>query len=218
MKLKNIISNSFTLLLSVCAVIITFLVIRNELFMSPDNYEQRFIENWEELEFNGWQTGNKDAPIKIVEFFDYECPYCKNAQPTIHSLLENYTSDILLTYVHYPLKGHKHAFTAAIAAECARIQNRFKPYHDLLFERQEFLSDSLYSIIAQEIELSDLQVFNRCLSDQESAPVVNAGFNLAERLKINAIPAFIINGTLFTGAMPLRDFEKIINDMLADAS
>lgn len=214
MKIKNVLSLSITITLTICAIIITVFIIRNEFFQPNGQSEVRYIEDWAQVEFNGWQSGPDNARVRIIEFFDYECPYCKNVQPTVQAIQEKYNRQVSFTYVHNPLNGHSKATKAAIAAECARKQGYFKPFHDLLFTQQELIGTFSYTEIAKDVGVPELSMFENCLEKEETISIVQSGLKLAKKFKIDAIPSFIINGELISGALQQELFEIMIEKAL----
>lgn len=217
MKTKDKISLVFTGVLVICAIIITGFVIRQQ-FFSPESQPQlRQVENWQQLELKGQQTGFENAPVQIIEFFDYQCPYCKSVQPAVQAIQQKYASEVSVTYTHFPLSGHTYAFKAAMAAECAGRQDNFQSFHDLLFANQGQIGTFAYDSLATEAGVSDIAAFQRCMENEETAQIVESGLNLAKELGINAIPTFIINGKLISGDLPQEHLESLVEEALAEA-
>lgn len=216
MKTKDKISLAFTGVLVLCALTITGFVIKQEFFPPEPEPQVRQVDNWQQLQLNGRQTGPAEAPVQIVEFFDYQCPYCKQVQSSVQAIQQKYPKRVSVAYEHFPLSGHEHAFEAAVAAECAAKQDRFKPYHKLLFANQDQLGSLEYSSLAMEANIEDITSFNRCVLDQQTATVVESGLDLAEQLGIDGIPAFIINGKLMTGALSEQRLDGLVQQALAE--
>jgi protein-disulfide isomerase len=214
MKTKDKISLAFTGILVLCALIITGFVIRQEFFPPEPKPQIRQVQNWQQLELNGQRTGPADAPVQIVEFFDYQCPYCKSVQPAVKNVQQKYPDNVSVTHEHYPLSSHEFAFEAAVAAECAGKQGKFKQFHTLLFANQERLGRISYSNLALEANIDDITSFNQCVQNQQTVSVVEAGLDLADRLGVEAIPAFIINEKLITGAISEQRLEALVQTAL----
>lgn len=210
MKTKDKISLGFSGVLVVCALVITAFVIRKEFFPNEPEPEIQQVENWQQLELNGHRLGSADAAVQIVEFFDYQCPFCKSVQPNVSAVRKRYPDNVSVNFEHYPLSSHEYAFEAAVAAECAGRQGKFKSYHNLLFDHQEQLGDLQYDNLALEAGIDDTTSFNKCVVDQQTANIVEKGLDLADRLDINAIPAFIINDKLITGALSEQHLDRLI--------
>ncbi len=159
--------------------------------------------------------GSAKAPITIVEFADFQCPYCNTALPTIKAVLNKYKDKVSLVFKSYPLvQLHPQAVNASIAAECAQNQGKFWEMHDLLFENHNKLTDEIYKNLAKSVGLN-VSKFNTCYSDASIKAKVMADAEYGQSLGINATPAFYINGILLMGAQPLSEFETVIDKELA---
>jgi len=206
----------FTGLCVSCAIVITALVIHQKFFPPVTDPEIRQVDNWQELELKGQRTGPVNAPVQIVEFFDYECPFCKNAQPAVNAIQEKYPTKVSIIREHFPLSGHQHAFEAAMAAECAALQNQFGSYHELLFTYQEQIGILPYDSLALEAGIQDIRWFKECLENEETSSIVQSGYDLANELGLISIPTFLINGKLFSGAMQKQQFEILVQEALKE--
>lgn len=159
--------------------------------------------------------GSTDAPITIVEFADFQCPYCATAQPIVEEVLKQYKGKVRFVFKNYPLAQiHPEAIPAAIAAECANKQDKYWQMHDSLFENHKKLGDETYIKIAQSIGLK-MDDFNKCRKEQSIHNKINAEMEYGQSLGINATPAFYINGVQLMGALPKSEFERVINNELA---
>jgi protein-disulfide isomerase len=164
----------------------------------------------------GPSRGPADAPIVIVAFSDYQCPFCKRAEPTVDAVLAKYPTQVRLVFRHLPLDAlHPQARPAAIAAVCAEQQGKFWEYHAQLFENQQALGDEDLAKYAAAVGL-DTTAFKACQQSPEAAQRVQADADSARSAGITGTPAFFINGILISGARPLGDFEKWIDRELAD--
>lgn len=163
---------------------------------------------------NSPSKGPSNAPVTIVEFADFQCPYCYSAQSTIKSVLEKYKNKVRFVFKSYPLSQiHPQAVNASVAAECAQNQGKFWEMHDVLFENHKKLTDSAYEGFAKQVGL-DLPKFQSCFKDQVVRQKVKNDEAYGQSLGINATPAFYINGTLLMGAVPQAEFERLINKEL----
>ncbi len=159
--------------------------------------------------------GPADAPITIVEFSDFQCPFCRQwQQQTYQPLLAAYPGKIRIVYRDFPLTSiHPNAFPAAEAAQCANEQNAFWPYHDKLFS-SENLGDDVYKQYAQDLGL-DMTKFNDCLTSHKYQQYVQSNSDFAQNLGVNSTPTFFINGLAIVGAQPLENFKQVIDKELA---
>jgi protein-disulfide isomerase len=159
--------------------------------------------------------GPADAPITIVEFSDYQCPFCKRFhEETYHNLLDAYQGKIRFVYRDLPLTSiHPNAFPAAVAAACAGEQDAYWPMHDKLFSADE-LSQDAYIQFATELGL-DVPKFTECIGSDRYNDAINADSDFAVNLGINSTPTFFINGLAVVGAQPLSVFQQVIDKELA---
>lgn len=172
--------------------------------------------------------GDKNAPILMIEFSDYQCPFCRKFyNETLPQIKENYIDTGLVKFVYRDLPlislGHTDATPAANAAECARDQegdDMYFAYHDLIFEGQNELGngtvaipgESLYAY-AQELGL-DMDEFTSCQENLEFKEEIAADSAVARSIGIGGTPAFVINGEIVTGAYPYSTFETLFEQLL----
>jgi protein-disulfide isomerase len=159
--------------------------------------------------------GPAEAQITIVEFSDFECPFCRRFhEETYQTLLETYPGEIRFVYRHLPLTSiHPQAFPAAVASMCANDQDAFWPYHDKLFS-SELLGREVYLQYAAELEL-DMQTFEACLDSDQHNATIQADSDFAVNLGVNSTPTFFINGLAIIGAQPFASFKQVIDKELA---
>ncbi len=164
--------------------------------------------------------GNKDAPITIVEFSDFECPFCGKHFLTSHpQIVENYvnTGKVKIVYRDFPLDFHKNAQKAAEAAECADEQGKFWEMHDKLFLNQDSLSMENFKQWAKDIELDAAQ-FNACIDSEKYVEEIQNDVKDGTKYGISGTPTFFINNQILKGAQPYEVFEKTIETALAKTS
>lgn len=159
--------------------------------------------------------GPEDAPIVIVEFSDFQCPYCARFHDqTLQPLLDAYPGKIRFVYRHFPLSTiHSSAFQAAEASMCAYEQGAFWPYHDGIYENQAKLDTELYIQLATDLGL-DVESFRTCLENEEYQGLVQSDMDFAVSLGVRSTPTFFINGVPFIGAQPLDAFKQVIDSEL----
>jgi protein-disulfide isomerase len=158
--------------------------------------------------------GAANAPVTIVEFSDFECPFCKRATVTVASLLEKYPGKIKVVYRDFPLeKIHPLARRAAEAARCARDDGKFWEYHDVLFAQSPKLAPEELKQYAVQVGL-DPAKFDACLASGVHRADVQSDIDEGERLGITATPMFFINGRSVRGAQPAETFARVIDDEL----
>ncbi|MBF0455776.1 MAG: DsbA family protein [Magnetococcales bacterium] len=158
--------------------------------------------------------GKADAPITIIEFSDFECPYCRRAQEAINKVEKNYGDKVRFVFRHYPLPFHKKAPKASEAAQCADDQNAFWPFHHALFADDAKLEIAAFKKLAKELKLNMSQ-FNSCLDSGKYAQRIADDLADGKGLGITGTPTFFINGIKLVGAVPFADFAEVIESELA---
>lgn len=158
--------------------------------------------------------GNLQAKVKIIEFGDFQCPYCRESFPVVRNIANDYNNQILIVYRDFPLSAiHPQAQIAAEAADCAFDQGKFWEYHDKLFINQENLTANDLLKYATELNL-DLPQFQQCLNNNKKTAAVQKDYQDGQSLGIKGTPTFFINGVMFAGSLPENLFKEIINYFL----
>jgi protein-disulfide isomerase len=159
--------------------------------------------------------GNPDAPITMVEFSDFQCPYCLQAYTTVRSLLAKYEGKVKLAYRDLPLLGAASgAQGSAGASRCAGEQGKFWEFHDLLFENQDYFGMDAFREYAEGLGL-DVAKLTACIESGKYEKQIQEDFQEGLRLGITGTPGFFINGIFVNGARPQPEFEEIIDIELA---
>ena len=160
--------------------------------------------------------GPADAPITLVEFSDYECPYCTKWHTEVyHRLLEEYQGKVRFVYKDFPLYSiHSNAISAAESAYCAGEQGKYWEFHDRLFAENVKLGLETYQNIAKETGL-DQEKFNTCVTNRTYQGQVEASYQWAAKLGVQSTPTFFINGLAVVGAQPYEVFKGVIDKELA---
>lgn len=157
--------------------------------------------------------GPADAPITIVEFSDFNCPYCRKfQQETLADLMATYPNQIRFVYRDFPVTSQE-SFIAAQAAQCANDQSAYWAFHDALFSDRHGLGNDAYEAYAKELGL-DSQALLDCVSAGKYAEEVQADARYAAGLGATGTPTFFINGLPFVGAQPLASFMQVIDSEL----
>ena len=162
--------------------------------------------------------GSANAPITIIEFSDFHCPFCSKVQTTLNQVLTRYGDKVKLVYRHYPIDQlHPQAYRAAEAAACANEQGKFWAYHDKLYANGPDANPDKLRSLAQSVGL-DVPTFVQCLSSGKYRQAIQKDIDEALRLGINGTPAFIVNGRWLSGAQPLENFIRVIEEELAQTA
>jgi protein-disulfide isomerase len=229
MKLKDILFLCCMGILAACALIFTGFMIKGRLFPAtpvhshhqPQQARSRQVANWRKLKLPGQRNGPPNTPVQIVEFFDYECPFCKASEPALKAIRAKYSQEkVAIVYINDPLQQiHPYAFGASIAAECALRQapQAFMAYHDSLFARQKRLGHFSYTSLAAQTGIGDTTLFRQCIVQKKTAGILKAGKKLAGKLNIRGTPAFLVNGTLVIGEVSKQQLNGLVQDALAKA-
>jgi protein-disulfide isomerase len=165
---------------------------------------------------NNPSIGPENAPITLIEFGDYECPYCKEwFLETYSQLMSTYQGKIRFVYRDFPLTGlHANASPAAEAADCAGEQGKYWPFNDKLFGGDLALGSDTYLKYASDLGLDSNQ-FKNCLDTNKYQDAVEANYSFAYNLGVQSTPTFFINGLAVVGAQPFSVFKQIIDQELA---
>jgi protein-disulfide isomerase len=166
------------------------------------------------VEAKGPSRGPEKAPITIVEFSDFECPYCGRGEEVISEVLRAYPEKIRLYYRDFPLPMHPNAPKSAEAAHCAGDQGKYWEMHAKLFANQRALEIPALKGYAKSLNL-DTAKFDKCLDSGEKAKIVEEAHKAGTELGVNGTPAFFVNGIMISGAQPFDAFKEIIDGELA---
>ena len=160
--------------------------------------------------------GAPAAPVTIIEWSDYQCPYCRSVEGTLASLLVEFPDSVRIVFKDFPLASHDRALPAALAARCAGAQGRYWEYHDLLFVAQpDFSRDQLLGY-ARRLGL-EVAPFTTCLDRAEFQDAVLADRHEGREAGVEYTPTFFINGEKLVGALPIEEFRAAIRRALRDA-
>ncbi|RIL04627.1 MAG: hypothetical protein DCC71_13355, partial [Proteobacteria bacterium] len=159
---------------------------------------------------SGPTQGPADAPVTLVEFSDYECPFCKAADPIVKQVLARYPTQVKLVYKHYPLEMHPKARPAAEAAVCAEEQGKFWEFHAKLFEKAPQIAAEQLPAIATEAGL-DAAKLQECIAAKTAAARIEADLDAGKQAAVAGTPAFFVNGVPVSGGRSVEDFAKAIN-------
>jgi protein-disulfide isomerase len=159
--------------------------------------------------------GPDAAPVTIVEFSDFHCPYCRGVQPTLEQVLAKYPTQVRLVYKHFPIDSlHPQARRVADASWCAQQQHKFWEFHDAVYASAPDASDTAIEGFASKAGL-DLKAFDACVASGKADPIVQAHIDEGTHYGVSGTPGFFVNGRLLSGAVPLTAFSEIIDEELA---
>lgn len=160
--------------------------------------------------------GPADAKITIIEFSDFQCPFCKRGKDTMEAVMKKYPTQVKVAFKNLPLPFHEQALPAAKAALAAGKQGKFWEMHDLLFDNQAKLGDAGFLEFAKTLNLN-IDQFKKDMASADVAKQIKEDKDLGEKLGIQGTPGFFVNGVAVRGAYPIEHFSKIIDRWLAQA-
>lgn len=220
---SDLVANTLTAILAACAVVLTAVVVRREFFAPPATEETvgfpkpHPIKDGASLTTAGDLIGPSDAPLKLVEFSDFQCPYCRDMEATLQALRERYPSRVSVVYRHLPLRIHAHSRDAAIAAECAGVQHRFTAYHDLLFERQDSIGVTSWERFATQAGVPDTAAFHTCRGGSWARRRLAEDSAAAARIQATGTPSLVVGDEALGVALPLDSLVNWIRRVAPNA-
>ena len=200
-------------------IITAILLIAGVFFFSknqppPENSNQTIDQNT--VLANATHTiGDQNAPLNVVEFGDFQCPACAQAEPILKKVLGQNDEKIYFVFRHYPLSTHKNARIAAQAAEAASIQEKFWEMHDLIYENQKEWSDSgnaeeIFFRYAEQIGL-DKSKFKDDID--KTTTTINDDYALGNKVGVKSTPTFFINGKKYSGVVSEATFQQLLDSI-----
>jgi protein-disulfide isomerase len=157
--------------------------------------------------------GSRDAPVMIVEFADYQCPYCQQMHPELKVLQEEFAGKVALAFKDFPLTMHENAEKAAEAARCAGEQSRYWDFHDTLFHNSDRLEVAQIKQYARDLKLN-AAVFETCLDSGKEAAAVQKDLAQGKQLGVKGTPSFFFNGRLVPGALDYYRLRSVVEGLL----
>ncbi|HET8553696.1 MAG TPA: thioredoxin domain-containing protein [Rhodanobacteraceae bacterium] len=206
-------ANIATGILVLCAIVVTTLVVLQYLSAHKTNVRiSGHINNFKSLlAHRPVNLGSDSATLKIMEFSDYQCPYCRQLEPNLQALVKRYPNKVAVVRYDFPIaQAHAHAYKAAIASRCAGLQNVYEPFEAELFKAD--LGKVNWRELAHEAKVPDIPKFWSCVSKNESAPLVDADIKLANKLGINGTPTLVIRGDIISGLKSVEVLESLVSD------
>ena len=161
--------------------------------------------------------GNPNAALTVIQFAEFQCPYCGRAKDTVDKVLKNYDGKVNMVFRDYPLGFHDRAIPAAIAANCAGAQGKYWEMWDAMMTNQRALSDTDLEGYATKSGVPNMDTWHQCLRDPAQVEEVRKDMTDGETAGVTGTPAFFINGVMISGAQPYEKFSSIIDRELAKA-
>jgi protein-disulfide isomerase len=202
-----------------CSVVVTALVVRREISArsaTDIDHLPSHVKDWRSLASRGHRIGRTSAAVTIVEFSDFQCPFCAEFYHEFESLRRAYGDSLALVYRNLPLSQHQYAFLAAVAAECAAQQGRFEPMYNALFVDQQSLGTRPMVSYASSAGVGDTANFSTCLRSDEAARVVERDRGEIQALGAAGTPTLFINGETVRGTPSELELRHLIASHLSD--
>jgi protein-disulfide isomerase len=206
-----------------CAVVTTGIIARRELAPKPappfaaSRRAPVLVDSQRHLARSGHRIGRESARLEIVVFSDMECPACgwfaTNAYP---QLKQRYGDQIALVYRHFPLAGHRNAYAAAVATECAAAQGRFEAFHDVVYGQQKLLGLKTFSQFASESGVANIPAFEACMKDSSAAAAIEADVRAANAIGATGTPAIVVNGWHFLGGATMDQLDSVTRALTSE--
>src|SRR3989338_2491743 len=165
------------------------------------------------LEENDRTMGNKNAKLTIIEFGCYACPYTNKAEPIVKEVLDYYKGKVNIQFKTFVIPRHTYSYQAALAANCAQEQGQYQRYHEVMFEKQDYMVNASFSEFAMTIGLN-MTEFNDCMAKEEYKAEINEDTLMGMNAGVTGTPTFFINQQKIVGPKPFRTFKAIINKEL----
>lgn len=218
-RLNSIVNGLVTSVVLACALITTGLVVRREFVAEPQTAQAlpskpTFLEDWREALQHGIRTGPAEAPVQIIEFADFQCPYCAQYEKRLSDVGRAHGGKLAITFVHSPLPAHGHAVAAARAAECAHAQGRFNPMKAVLFQQQASFGALSWVELGRQANVPDLEQFQVCVDSTERIERVVEGTRLASKFGVRGTPTLLVNGWLLPRPPNGEELDRIVRDVL----
>lgn len=212
--MKSVVDYTLDLGVTIAAIVLVALVLLRATSPAQPQTERNvtYHSDWRSLVDDvGRPMTPQSAQITIVEFMDFECPFCARFDSDVTALMDEYPNEISRIFIHYPLTTiHRFAMPAANAAECAHAQGAFVTYAKLLFETQDSLGLIPWGDLAARAGVTDDREFEECIDSGHGQAAIDKGVELANALGFTGTPSLLINGWSYTGGMNADDLRSVV--------
>lgn len=212
--MRNGLDRFLTVVTTGCLVVITLLMVRAQFSMPPEagtQMREDLVDNWEQLISDGIRLGSPDAPLQIVEFVDFQCPFCRRYHEVLDSLMSIQPDDLSVVYRHLPLSMHPAAAPAAALAECGAERGTFGPVADALYARQDELGDVAWDSLLSGLPPGEVLELTQCMTSEEMGRSVDLDRRLASSMGVVATPTVFVNGYRFRTPPPADSLVAFID-------
>lgn len=210
--------NASIVILSLCAMVLTGSAVARA--RAPQSTAQPVttkVANWRTLASSGQRMGLTDAPVTIVEFADFQCPFCRRTADALRAVRTAHGASVAVVYRHYPLNSiHPFAESAAIASECAAQQDDFESFHDALYAAQDSIGRLAWSTLATRAGVRDTSRFQSCLTGQQQRARVQEDVAAGESLHLLGTPTVLVNQYRINGAATQAVIDSLVRVVLLE--
>jgi protein-disulfide isomerase len=197
---------------AILIILIIAFIVKIDSFFQPPNIDNNFISKYQNISMYNKEGSNPNAKVTIVEYADYLCPYCKISWPNVIKLINTYGNKVNFVFKHYPI--HDGSLKLAIAAECAKDQDKFLDYSTLLFNSVDTSYNSLINY-ANSLKMN-LTIFGDCLKNGNKSSIVEKDISDAINSGVSGTPTYIINKQVIEGELPMDRVIAMIEGYLND--
>jgi protein-disulfide isomerase len=212
--MKNLFERLAAVILVLAAAGVATAEIHREFWPHSTRPRSEYVDNWRSILEFSHVMGDSAAPITIIEFGDFQCPFCKRFDSLVASVQAKYSKRISVAFVHFPLPGHAQAEKAAKAAECISASRPFDIAMSALFSKQDSLGKRPWTEFALDAGIHDTASFLRCVDNPSVPRLLEAGRRIGERLKVRATPTILLNGWRYGGVPSDTEMIQAIDDTL----
>lgn len=210
------IQNALLTVMTAAALIVAVALIRKEFFKSssqlPVAAGPRYLTDWRRLVHGGESIGRESAPVTLIVFSDYECPFCKSFHDIQEKFIASHPDSIRIIFHHLPLDHlHFHAEAAAMAAECASLESRFQAMTDVLFAHQDQIGLRSWGWFAQQAGVTDTSALVSCVSKRKFAGRVQNDRELAKSIEVTGTPTILLNQWMLFGVPSRSTLDSLFN-------
>lgn len=214
--IKTLLANSALIVVTAAAVGLAGLRAK-QWWDSQHQEPPRRVEDWQGFASTGQTIGPDDAAVTIVEFADYECPFCRLAAAEIRQILKDHPKSVRLVYRHYPLSFHPQALPSTRAALCAGEQRRFPEYHDLLYDSATVLDSLPWVELARRSRMPDIRAFEDCIGRETPLLALALDTVAGNALDLRGTPMFLVNDLRLAGYPKPGYIERYVKSELRRA-
>ncbi|MBB4636674.1 DsbA family protein [Longimicrobium terrae] len=212
---RDTFQNLLSVVLALCAIVVTGILVRREFFPGTRSVEgttvPSTVSDWAQFGMEGHRIGASSPQVTIVEFSDFQCPFCRVLALRLDTLRAEFPNEIAVVYRHHPLAAiHPHAVAAVGASECAARQGRFWAMHDALYAGQDSIGSRTWARFAEAAGVEDAAGFDACMKENAVPEALTSDTAAGNALQVHSTPTLLINQFRLAGAAPLDTLRAYV--------